>query len=204
VVPWFIPRFKWPLDFALSRKLWWWTATPPPYDLHNGWLVGHLGTTGGAAVAHLVIGMSCQRFGFLSKRRGVRQKICGSRVSKAQACIFGGAVHRGGCSFCQSVAAEAWNLSASVHGLRRYDAPNAMIYKGFMLSGVPNFAFVFGYVNASWTIKAGDSCRLSTSHCLRTAASQYSTCKTTQKSYCNWLCVVHQIVGAWGMVLDQV
>jgi cation diffusion facilitator CzcD-associated flavoprotein CzcO len=29
------------------------------------------------------------------------------------------------------------------------------VYKGMMLSGVPNFAFVFGYTNASWTLKVG-------------------------------------------------
>jgi hypothetical protein len=29
-----------------------------------------------------------------------------------------------------------------------------MAYKGLMLSGVPNFAYVIGYTNASWTLKA--------------------------------------------------
>ena len=29
-----------------------------------------------------------------------------------------------------------------------------IIYKGMMLGGVPNLAFVFGYTNASWTLKA--------------------------------------------------
>ena len=29
-----------------------------------------------------------------------------------------------------------------------------MVYKGMMLSGVPNFAFAVGYTNASWTLKA--------------------------------------------------
>jgi hypothetical protein len=29
-----------------------------------------------------------------------------------------------------------------------------MAYKGMMLSGVPNFAYVIGYTNASWTLKA--------------------------------------------------
>jgi monooxygenase len=31
--------------------------------------------------------------------------------------------------------------------------PGSMIYRGCMLSGVPNFAFAFGYTNASWTLK---------------------------------------------------
>ena len=30
----------------------------------------------------------------------------------------------------------------------------SMMYKGMMLEGVPNFALVFGYTNASWTLKA--------------------------------------------------
>ena len=34
------------------------------------------------------------------------------------------------------------------------DVPSAMVYKGMMLSGVPNFAFTVGYSNASWTLKA--------------------------------------------------
>ena len=34
-------------------------------------------------------------------------------------------------------------------------APQRFVYKGMMLSGVPNFVFVFGYTNASWTLKVG-------------------------------------------------
>jgi hypothetical protein len=33
--------------------------------------------------------------------------------------------------------------------------PDHFVDKGMMLSGVPNFAFVFGYTNASWTLKVG-------------------------------------------------
>jgi cation diffusion facilitator CzcD-associated flavoprotein CzcO len=33
--------------------------------------------------------------------------------------------------------------------------PDLLVYKGMMLSGVPNFAFVFGYTNNSWTLKVG-------------------------------------------------
>jgi cation diffusion facilitator CzcD-associated flavoprotein CzcO len=32
--------------------------------------------------------------------------------------------------------------------------PDTMAYKGMMLSGVPNFVYVIGYTNASWTLKA--------------------------------------------------
>ena len=31
--------------------------------------------------------------------------------------------------------------------------PDTMAYKGMLLSGVPNFAYVIGYTNASWTLK---------------------------------------------------
>ncbi len=40
-----------------------------------------------------------------------------------------------------------------VDGLR-VDLSKAMSYKGMMFSGVPNLASVFGYTNASWTLKA--------------------------------------------------
>lgn len=44
------------------------------------------------------------------------------------------------------------------------ELPEAIAYKGMMLSGVPNFAFALGYTNASWTLKvdlvAGYMCRL--------------------------------------------
>ncbi|GAB2529759.1 flavin-containing monooxygenase [Nocardia heshunensis] len=36
--------------------------------------------------------------------------------------------------------------------------PDAMSYKAMMLSDVPNFAFVIGYTNASWTLKADLVC----------------------------------------------
>jgi cation diffusion facilitator CzcD-associated flavoprotein CzcO len=38
-------------------------------------------------------------------------------------------------------------------------APERFVYKGMMLSGVPNFVFVFGYTNASWTLKVGSLCQ---------------------------------------------
>jgi len=44
------------------------------------------------------------------------------------------------------------------------ELPGRLTYKGMMLSGIPNFAFVVGYTNASWTLKAdlvsGFVCRL--------------------------------------------
>ncbi|MHA3019924.1 flavin-containing monooxygenase [Mycobacterium sp. BMJ-28] len=35
---------------------------------------------------------------------------------------------------------------------------DTVAYKGIMLSGVPNFAFAFGYTNSSWTLKVGLLC----------------------------------------------
>src|SRR6202035_1534474 len=40
-------------------------------------------------------------------------------------------------------------------------AADRVVYKGMMLSGVPNFVFIFGYTNASWTLKVvliGEHC----------------------------------------------
>jgi monooxygenase len=54
-------------------------------------------------------------------------------------------------------------IAVSVDG-RRFEANQAMAYKGMMLSELPNFAMAFGYTNASWTLKAdltaGYVCRL--------------------------------------------
>ena len=41
---------------------------------------------------------------------------------------------------------------------RTVDSSKTLAYKGVMMSGVPNFAFVFGYINASWTLKADLTC----------------------------------------------
>jgi cation diffusion facilitator CzcD-associated flavoprotein CzcO len=37
-------------------------------------------------------------------------------------------------------------------------APDTLAYRGFMLSGVPNFAFAIGYTNSSWTLKVDLVC----------------------------------------------
>jgi len=41
---------------------------------------------------------------------------------------------------------------------RRIDISKTLAYKGVMLSDVPNLASVFGYINASWTLKADLIC----------------------------------------------
>lgn len=43
-------------------------------------------------------------------------------------------------------------LAFEVDGAR-IDPAQSMVYKGMMLSGLPNFAFAVGYTNASWTLK---------------------------------------------------
>ena len=41
---------------------------------------------------------------------------------------------------------------------KKVEAGQALSYKGVMVSGVPNMASVFGYINASWTLKADLIC----------------------------------------------
>ena len=55
----------------------------------------------------------------------------------------------------------ATGLTLEVHGGVRFSVdgkpvhfPDTLNYKGMMYSGVPNLASVFGYVNASWTLRA--------------------------------------------------
>merc|ERR1719510_1403190 len=44
-------------------------------------------------------------------------------------------------------------IKASVDG-KEYKAVEHIMYMGIMLSDVPNFAFIMGYTNNSWTLKA--------------------------------------------------
>lgn len=41
---------------------------------------------------------------------------------------------------------------------REINMADTLMYKGLMLEGVPNMALVFGYTNASWTLKADIAC----------------------------------------------
>jgi cation diffusion facilitator CzcD-associated flavoprotein CzcO len=56
------------------------------------------------------------------------------------------------------------------------ELPNAMVYKGCMLSGVPNFALSFGYTNASWTLKADLICQFVTRLLNHMERRGYSRC----------------------------
>ncbi|HET8869470.1 MAG TPA: NAD(P)/FAD-dependent oxidoreductase, partial [Aquabacterium sp.] len=38
------------------------------------------------------------------------------------------------------------------------DLSSKIAFKGMMLSGLPNFAFIVGYTNSSWTLKVGPIC----------------------------------------------
>ena len=44
-------------------------------------------------------------------------------------------------------------MKVSVDGVP-YDAPNHFVFRGCMLSGVPNLFYILGYTNASWTLRA--------------------------------------------------
>ncbi|MXP21804.1 SidA/IucD/PvdA family monooxygenase [Gordonia sp. HNM0687] len=48
-------------------------------------------------------------------------------------------------------------IALSVDG-RPVSFPDTVVYRGMMLSGVPNFALAIGYTNASWTLKIGLLC----------------------------------------------
>ncbi|HWZ43341.1 MAG TPA: NAD(P)/FAD-dependent oxidoreductase [Candidatus Saccharimonadales bacterium] len=48
-------------------------------------------------------------------------------------------------------------IELSVDG-RSVDLGKSFAYKGVMMSGIPNMASVFGYINASWTLKADLIC----------------------------------------------
>jgi len=48
-------------------------------------------------------------------------------------------------------------IAVSIDGVD-IEPHNRLAYKGMMLSGVPNLAFSFGYVNASWTLRADLTC----------------------------------------------
>lgn len=37
--------------------------------------------------------------------------------------------------------------------------PDTLAFRGMMLSGLPNFAYLIGYTNASWPLKVGPVCR---------------------------------------------
>jgi monooxygenase len=67
-------------------------------------------------------------------------------------------------------------LALTVNGAP-VSAHDTFVYKGMMLSGVPNFAFVFGYTNASWTLKVGLLCEHFTRLLTRMDAGGYAVAR---------------------------
>ncbi len=51
----------------------------------------------------------------------------------------------------------AGSIALDVDG-QAIDYPDTVIYRGMMLSGVPNFSLAIGYTNSSWTLKIGLLC----------------------------------------------
>lgn len=50
-------------------------------------------------------------------------------------------------------------MALSVDG-QPVSLPDTVVYRGMMMSGVPNFAIAIGYTNSSWTLKIGMLCKL--------------------------------------------
>ncbi|MGV1683734.1 flavin-containing monooxygenase [Sphingopyxis sp. NJF-3] len=60
-------------------------------------------------------------------------------------------------------------------------AAGRLVYKGMMLDGVPNFAFAFGYTNASWTLKCDLSARYTCRLINHMAAKGVQICRPVAK-----------------------
>jgi cation diffusion facilitator CzcD-associated flavoprotein CzcO len=69
----------------------------------------------------------------------------------------------------------AGGIDFTVEG-RRITAPETMIYKGMMISDVPNLAFAIGYTNASWTLKCDLTARYVCRLINHMAARGYASC----------------------------
>ena len=70
-------------------------------------------------------------------------------------------------------------IELSVDG-RRIDPGKTLAYKGVMISGVPNLASVFGYINALWTLKADLICNYVCR--LLNAMDRKGVCQVTPKN----------------------
>jgi len=56
------------------------------------------------------------------------------------------------------------------------DLPSSLVFRGMMLSDVPNFAFAIGYTNSSWTLKVDILCRYLCELIKATDAQGKTTC----------------------------
>jgi monooxygenase len=75
-----------------------------------------------------------------------------------------GVVTTSGCEVAADVVITATGLSLRAFGVpievdgQPVDVSRCLVYKGMMLSGVPNLVFALGYTNASWTLKVERVC----------------------------------------------
>ena len=64
-------------------------------------------------------------------------------------------LRRGCCRDCDMLPSPTLSpTQVVVDGVVRHPSEH-MVYKGALLSGIPNCAFCLGYTNASWTLKVG-------------------------------------------------
>ena len=78
----------------------------------------------------------------------------------------GGILLKSGRELEADIVITATGLNLQVFGGARLSVdgeqvnlPDTMAFKGMMLSDIPNFAFIVGYTNASWTLKADLVCQ---------------------------------------------
>jgi cation diffusion facilitator CzcD-associated flavoprotein CzcO len=97
--------------------------------------------------------------------RAIRSGAASVVTSAVTAFTPGGVLLASGAEVPADIIVTATGLNVQAMGgiaLTVDDAPvrlaDTVAYKGMMLSGVPNFAYVFGYTNASWTLKVGLLC----------------------------------------------
>jgi monooxygenase len=97
--------------------------------------------------------------------RAIRSGAVSVVTSAVTAFTSGGVRLASGAEVPANIIVTATGLNVQAMGgiaLTVDDAPvrlaDTVAYKGMMLSGVPNFGYVFGYTNASWTLKVGPLC----------------------------------------------
>ena len=69
----------------------------------------------------------------------------------------------------------AGGMEITIDGVRA-NLADRLVYKGMMLSDVPNLALAFGYINASWTLKADLTARSVCRLLNHMARRGYTTC----------------------------
>jgi cation diffusion facilitator CzcD-associated flavoprotein CzcO len=97
--------------------------------------------------------------------RAIRSGAVSVVTSAVRAFTAGGVLLASGAEVPADIIVTATGLNVQAMGgiaLTVDEAPvrlaDTVAYKGMMMSGVPNFGYVFGYTNASWTLKVGPLC----------------------------------------------